>query len=517
MASLRPDSFEPEKTLVSWKEIAAFLDRAERTVKRWEHERGLPVHRVPGGERGGVFAYPAELRAWLLGHEGKEAQSSSEIESDPIAEGRPHLVESPASEADCPPLAAKGDEREGRDPGFTGTTRRWVAWAAPPALILVIAGTIFLVSRFARSTIAARETASAKSAIHIPSSGAVELFLQGRYEWSLRTAASLNKSIDAYTQAIVQDPAYAQAYAGLAESYDLLPEYGGIDRAEAFTRAKAAAERAIALDPNLAAGHRARAFAMFYGDWDAPGSDEEFKKALALAPNEVETHHWYATTLYSRRETQAALEQIDEAVRLSPTNPAIRADAAFLHVSMNDNVDTNMKTLRELARTQPNLDKASRYLMGINYQRRDYEAFLADLRQTVSITHNAEQSELSAAAERGWASGGEHGLLIAMRDAHLAALSRGENAAFDLACVYLRLGQPGTAMHYFNVAFEKRDVRISWLRADSGFAELEKKDPDYRALLDRIDQRMHLSPSPPVHLAVTTEPAKPPVSKPSPQ
>jgi len=502
---LRAEIPEQEKILVSWKEIASFLDRAERTVRRWERDRGLPVHRVPGGERGGVFAYPAELQTWLLGEQGKAAQSSSEIEGDSTLEDSSSIpIERPVT-----PLSSPG-RSEGKAVGAPARligTHRWSPWITLPALILGIAGTFFLVSRFDRKLIAARERDLPKPAIHLPSSRAEQMYLQGRYEWSLRTADSLNKSIDAYTQAIVQDPAYAQAYAGLAESYDLLPEYGGIDRGEAFSRAKAAAERAIALDPHLPGGHRARAFALFYGDWDAPGSDAEFKKALALAPNEVETHHWYATTLYSRREKQPALTQIDEAVRLSPTNPAILADAAFLHVSLGDDVETNIKTLRELARTQPTLVKASRYLEGIDLERRDYAAYLADLRQTVGIAHNPDESELSAAVERGWAHGGKHGLLIAMRDVHQAALARGENTAFDIGLVYLWLEQPQKALHYFNAALEQRDVRISWLRVDYGVAELEK-DPNYRALLIRIDERLRLDPSPSVHLAVTTEPGK---------
>src|SRR5580700_11126296 len=67
MASPQTRNSDTAKTLVSWKEIAVFLNRAERTVKRWERERGLPVHRVPGGERGGVFAYSDELGGWLKG------------------------------------------------------------------------------------------------------------------------------------------------------------------------------------------------------------------------------------------------------------------------------------------------------------------------------------------------------------------------------------------------------------------------------------------------------------------
>ncbi len=71
MASIVNKSEKSERALVSWKEIAVFLNRAERTVKRWERERGLPVHRVPGGERGSVFAYPDELTEWLRGNSGE--------------------------------------------------------------------------------------------------------------------------------------------------------------------------------------------------------------------------------------------------------------------------------------------------------------------------------------------------------------------------------------------------------------------------------------------------------------
>ena len=78
MLPLRSENPEQEKILVSWKEIASFLDRAERTVRRWERDRGLPVHRIPGGERGGVFAYSNELADWLKG-------KALELEADDMA------------------------------------------------------------------------------------------------------------------------------------------------------------------------------------------------------------------------------------------------------------------------------------------------------------------------------------------------------------------------------------------------------------------------------------------------
>src|SRR5271155_3702952 len=127
--------------LDSWKEIAAFFDRDERTVRRWEKERGLPVHRVPGGGRGGVFAYPAELKDWLKGRAGElqaelatipavtefaeiENQASFEPSSSPFALA-PVLILPPAP----PP----------RRPSIP----RIVAWLAP---LIMVSSLIALLS-----------------------------------------------------------------------------------------------------------------------------------------------------------------------------------------------------------------------------------------------------------------------------------------------------------------------------------------------------------------------------------
>jgi adenylate cyclase len=138
MVSSRTENTEPAKTLVSWKEIAAFLNRAERTVKRWEKERGLPVHRVPGGEHGSVFAYTSELAAWLKG-EGHE------LEADDLAPG--HAEEGQAAD----PAMQHAVSPAGALPAPSSDGRRWamhparvVAWLLPlgltAALILYLSG-----------------------------------------------------------------------------------------------------------------------------------------------------------------------------------------------------------------------------------------------------------------------------------------------------------------------------------------------------------------------------------------
>jgi tetratricopeptide (TPR) repeat protein len=243
-------TLDDEDRLTSWKTIAAYLQCNERTVKRWEKERALPIRRLPGTKRGGVYAYRSELDAWLRAE--KERLPSGKIAADE-------------------PTADDGRR-----------SRRWLGWGVAAAALVIVLSTTFFFSGKNRLT----------HGHHRPTEGTEELYLRGRYLWNLRTAESLAKAADAFTQAIVEDPLYAEAYAGLAEIYDLLPQFGGADLGESFTKAIIAADRAIQLNPDLADAHRAKAFAAFFWNWDILGSDSEFRMSLALDPNSAQTHHW---------------------------------------------------------------------------------------------------------------------------------------------------------------------------------------------------------------------------------
>ncbi len=272
-----------------------------------------------------------------------------------------------------------------------------------------------LIHRHSRTDLleSSRVPTSSSTLRHVPALGAEELYLRGRYFWNLRTADSLSKAIDAYMQAIVKDPSYAQAYAGLAESYDLLPQFSRAELGEAFGRAKNAADKAIELDPNLAAAHRAKAFALFFWDWDIPGSDSEFQRALTLDPNSAETHQWYASTLLNRLESAESMRQIDEALRLNPTSAAIATDAALIHEEFGE-FNAGKRRLLELEQTQPTLLTPSYFLKAIDFAQGDYPAYLAELRRIASITRNPDDIAMADGAGRGWARTGKAGMLEGM-------------------------------------------------------------------------------------------------------
>lgn len=137
------------KRLDSWKEIASFFGRAERTVKRWETERGLPVHRVPGSARGSVFAYPEELAEWLKGR-------STELEAE----------EAPSAETNEPTLPTSAPT-----PPFTPA--RVAAWLVPLILAAALVGIFSLGGRGIHFKALANR--------HAPNAEAQELYLKGRY------------------------------------------------------------------------------------------------------------------------------------------------------------------------------------------------------------------------------------------------------------------------------------------------------------------------------------------------
>lgn len=447
-------SLSTQVRLTSWKAIAAYLQCNERTAKRWEQDRALPVHRLPGGRRGGVFGYSSELDAWL-----STEKSRPEELSDGILPGE-----------------RKGEHTVTR---LQGTPRARLVWgAAAAACLLAILATVFIVER--RTPIQRH---------HVPAPGAEDLYFQGRYLWNLRTADSLGQAIDAFTQAIVKDPSYAEAYAGLAESYDLLPQFGQADMGESLTRAIGAAERAIQLDPDLAAAHRARAFALFFWNWDIPGSDAEFQRSLALDPNAAQTHQWYASTLHQRLEGAECMRQANEALRLNPTSPAIAADAALFRAEFGD-LDAGLRALREIEHTQPALSSPAWFQRQLDFARGDYPAYVDDARRYALITRSPDDLALADALALGWRNGGKTGLLESRAKVLKQSFDRGAEPGFMLGQTLLLLGHPKEGLPFFRAAFEKHYTALITMEM-CPWAKPLARDSGYAALFAQIRARLH--------------------------
>ena len=163
---------------------------------------------------------------------------------------------------------------------------------------------------------------------------AYDLYLKGRYLWSKRTPEGLQGAVYWFQQAIAREPNYARAYAGLADSYTIMSDYGYVAANQYMPRARAAALKALQLDDSLAEAHTSLALIAQNYDWDWRAAEKEYRKAIQLNANYTTAHHWYAELLAYQGRFDEALAESQRARELDPLSQIIAADnGAILYFS----------------------------------------------------------------------------------------------------------------------------------------------------------------------------------------
>jgi len=473
-----PEPTERGVRLVGWKDIAAYLGKTDRTVKRWGRERGLPVHRVPGTAKTSVYAYAGEVDRWLQSAQGAEAESR-------IPENGDQLLPSPHSPGllpiDQPSTYV-----------WWRLRRRWLLFglavflAAVTLDLAVRSRAIPLVSRW-HSLLAGR---SDRPASHpaVPDSEqrlANDFYLRGRYEWNQRTPASLHRALDLFTQAIVHDPTDARAYAGLADTYDLLREYSTEADADVFPRAIAAAAKAVALDDSLPEAHRALAFAEMYGDWNFAGAESEFRRAIELDPRDPQARRWYANAIALAGRFPEALAQMDKAQELDPSSHATLADKGWM--LFNDRrPQEGIDLLQEVERSAPDFSSPHYYLMQADLDLRDYPSFLSEGQLAAQLAGDAALGEIVASAKRGYRQAGSRGLLQALYSGQMSYYAKGKLRAVLLAKTCLLMGKRQEALDLMEDAYQHHDFEVLTLLSDPDLLSLQG-EPRYQALVRKIN------------------------------
>jgi tetratricopeptide (TPR) repeat protein len=462
------DAFAANR-LDSWKEIAAFFGRAERTVKRWEAERGLPVHRLPGSGRSAVFAYSHELADWLRSRR-QEIDSDREPSSRPEERAMPGPIRIEAVPAVAPPEPSTLRK--------ASVSRRTVAWLASAS----VAAGLVVVFAIVRGELPLRSFAGHYSA----NAEAQELYLKGRYYWNRRTPEDLTRAIDYFTQAIVKDPTDAQAYVGLADGYNLLREFGAMSPSEAYPRALAAAQRAVELDQNSAEAHNSLAFPTFWWSWRGVTAEREFKRALQLNPDFVRGHHWYATYLVASHRHAEALVQIEQAQRLDPSSTAIVADKGYILWCAGRH-DEGLALLRQLESSEPTFSSTRRYLGRIAWEQGDYAKAITEWKTDAELRHDENGLVMAEARAKGFASGGLHGLLESQLAVEKKLVDGGGGSAYELAATYAALDKKTEALAYLQIAFDRHEEGL--LTQDPEIRTL-RGDTVYQNLIARVSARL---------------------------
>ena len=159
---------------------------------------------------------------------------------------------------------------------------------------------------------------------------AYDAYVRGRHEWNKRKVPNLREAIKIFQESIDADPTYAPAYAGMADCYAALGYGSALSPEDSFPRAKAAAEKALELDPDLAEAHASLGYAIMYYDWNFPLAEEEYRKAIELNPSNALGHQWYAYLLMATGRPKESLAEVDVAKRLDPLSVPIHTDRAYM-------------------------------------------------------------------------------------------------------------------------------------------------------------------------------------------
>ncbi len=481
------------RRLDTWKEIGAFFGRDERTVKRWETTRGLPVHRVPGAGRANVYAYTDELAEWLHGAKfagEQETESNSDALNGFTAGAEAETSVDPGAEAGTDARSDAGfiDRRVGeRRSGerLTPAPRNWSAGRYLAILVAVLVAALLAVTVVRRASSArAVRTTPALARHHAPDPEAEQLYLRGIYYWQKRTPETLNQAVDYFTQAVVRDPQYAEAYVGLANCYNLLREYSLMPASEAYPRAQAAAQRAIALDDSLSGAHSALAFVDFYWSWDAAAAQREFIGALTLDPNSAVAHYWYGTFLLHLGRFSESLEEIEKAQKLDPNSKSILADKGLVLFHSGQTAQAT-ELLKQLAAAEPDFLSPHAYLATVYLGQGEYPQYLAEFRKAATLLHDQARLEIVGAGEKGLARGGMQGMWREMLKEQQRLHADGKETAYNLARTNALLGRKQEALDYLQTAYRQREPELVTMRVDLQLASLHD-EPRFREILAQV-------------------------------
>lgn len=319
---------------------------------------------------------------------------------------------------------------------------------------------------------------------HQPTATAESLYLDGVYNLEQRTPDGLHRAIGLFTAAVADDPAYARAYGGLADAYNLLSQYTDTPPSEAYPQGRAAAERAIALDPGDAGAYASLAFNSFYWQRDFKGALALFEKSVRLDPANARARHWYALAAMHNRRFDIAEREIREAQRLDPRAPTILANKGLILFHAGK-VDEALAILVPLAQSEPRLTSPHAYLATIYLSLGRSQDFLRESRDVAELSGSATQRAITDAAEAGFAEGGDTAMLSAMFATQQAEYAADRQPAFKLALTAAMLGDRASALDYLEASLKRNEQDILGIRLEPALAGL-RGDAAYRSLVAEV-------------------------------
>ena len=322
---------------------------------------------------------------------------------------------------------------------------------------------------------------------HTANPEAYQEYLRGRYQWNKWRPESLRQALEHFDRAIELDPAYALAYAGLADAYGAMAYYGFVAPQDGFPRARAAAERAIALDPDLAEAHVSLGLENFFWQRDWPAAERAFQRAIKLNPKLATAHSFYGLFLCTCGRFDEALAEARQARDLDPLSSFVNMGVAWVHHFAGNDLAAAEEALRIRAAT-PDLEEAGNVLI-TSYDalgRHEEAARLISQQRCFGISLDGEQ--LLAALR----AGGPRAYWLKRLEL-MDAAGGGPPIYFAYAIVHKLLGNDETAIDYLERMVDAHVGGVVFMGVDRVLSGL-KGNPRYDALIQRAGLPMALAP-----------------------
>ena len=285
-----------------------------------------------------------------------------------------------------------------------------------------------------------------------------------------------------FNQAIEEDPKYAQAYSGLADTYALLGDwqYAVMAPKDALPKAKAAATKALELDSTLGEAHNSLAFCLDVFDWDFASAGKEFRRAIELNSGYATAHHWYAWHLGVLGQYAEAITEMKKAENLDPLSLIIKADLAELLVLAHF-YDESIQQSRNTIEMDPNFALAHNQLGQAYLQKQMRVEAVAELQKAVELSGGSPTCKANLA--RAYVASGKRAEALKL----LSELKKRSNSSYsnasEIAVIYVALGDTNQATNWLEKGYEGRFNPSVLLRP--GFDPL-RSDPRFQDLVRRI-------------------------------
>jgi TolB-like protein/DNA-binding winged helix-turn-helix (wHTH) protein/Tfp pilus assembly protein PilF len=314
---------------------------------------------------------------------------------------------------------------------------------------------------------------------------AYEDYLKGRYYWNKRSGDGFEKAIGYFEDATRKDPQYALAYAGLADCYGIIGAtiYGRLPSSEAAPKARAAAIRALEIDPSLAAAETSLATAKFNYDWDWAGAAEGFKKAIQLDPSYSTAYQRYSLYLSAMGKFDDSFEQIKKARELEPLSISINTSLGW-RLYLAREYGRSIAQLRDTLEMDPASEWAHLNLGQAYEQKGQFNLAIEELQKTLELAHSSPLT-ISALAHAE-ALSGNHTTANKLL-AQLEALSKKQYVSpYYIAIVYLGLGKNELAMNWLEKAYADRSNGLVFLKVEPELDPL-RTNPRFIALQSSLN------------------------------